>query len=99
MARSSRPNDDNLFSGVLLASRVLEGVGDLSLEVFLWVVTSQPRVREREGNERKDLLGEFGNTPRSGSESQSKDNVGRTENTFGLSSIGENSGQVDDPRS
>ena len=42
VARSSRPNDDNLFSSILLRGRVLEGVDDLSLKHFLQAVMNQP---------------------------------------------------------
>lgn len=48
MARSSRPDDDNLLSGVLLRSRVLEGVNDLTLELFLRAAMDQSRAGERE---------------------------------------------------
>lgn len=48
VARGSRPNDNNLLSSIFLCGRVLEGVDDLSLKVFLRAATNQPGVREHE---------------------------------------------------
>ena len=42
VARSSRPDDDYLFPSILLRSRVLERMNDLSLKLFLQAATNQP---------------------------------------------------------
>jgi hypothetical protein len=61
MARSSRPNDNNLLSNVVLRSRVFEGVDDLSLELFLEATANQPRVLEHEETrEKRTCLGNLG---------------------------------------
>jgi hypothetical protein len=46
MARSSRPDDDNLLSNISLCSCVLEGVDDLPLELCLETAANQLRVLE-----------------------------------------------------
>ena len=50
MASSSCPDDHSLLSSVLLRGRILVGVDDLSLELFLLVAVNQPSVHEHEEN-------------------------------------------------
>ena len=61
MARSSRSDNNNLLSNIFLCSRVLEGVDDLSRELFLKATANQPSVLEHEETRKKrTCLGNLG---------------------------------------
>ena len=60
VARSSRPDDDDFFPSVLLRSRVLEGVDNLSLELFLREVADQLCILARRKLRETTCLGVLG---------------------------------------